>query len=298
MSTGAGGSGNTGAGSAENEEDSRLKDLAAISLTSKIADFWQDRPSLWFVQAEAMLAPQKLSDQVKFNLVITKLGKDVIGQVTDLLLAPPPTGKYQALKNRLIQVFEETENRQLQKLISEMELGDQKPSQLLRRMKELARNKIGDDTLSVLWQGHLPTSVRTVLAVANIKELDNLAEIADKIMENSKPLFVSEVSNNQTPSSAGSARDSTASNSDAEKILKEIAKLNVRISKFEHGRSRSKSAGRYRGGRGRSVSRNRNSRRPRRTEDSPDWLCFYHYKYADKATKCVEPCNWKKQQGN
>ncbi|CAH2088630.1 unnamed protein product [Euphydryas editha] len=50
-------------------------------------------------------------------------------------------GKYKALKNRLVEIFEESQNRQVQKIIGEMDLGGQKPSQLLRRMTYLARNK-------------------------------------------------------------------------------------------------------------------------------------------------------------
>nr|XP_037870021.1 uncharacterized protein LOC110385715 isoform X4 [Bombyx mori] len=61
-----------------------------------------------------------------------------------------------------------------------MELGDQKPSQLLRRMRDLARDKIPDDTLRVLWQGHLPAPVRTVLAITETKDMEKLAAAADK----------------------------------------------------------------------------------------------------------------------
>ncbi|KAL4718012.1 hypothetical protein ACJJTC_012837 [Scirpophaga incertulas] len=64
-----------------------------------------------------------------------------------------------------------------------MELGDQKPSQLLRRMRDLARGKIPDHTLRILWQNHLPPSVRAVLAVTEAADMDNLATVADKIME-------------------------------------------------------------------------------------------------------------------
>ncbi|GBP91735.1 hypothetical protein EVAR_92012_1 [Eumeta japonica] len=72
---------------------------------------------------------------------------------------------------------------QLQKLLSEVELGDQ-GRRLLRRMRDLVRTKIPDNTLRVMWTGHLPTAVRAVLAVSDTKDLDNLAAVADKIIEN------------------------------------------------------------------------------------------------------------------
>lgn len=51
-----------------------------------------------------------------------------------------------------------------------MELGDQRPSQLLRRMRDLARDKIPDETFRIMWQGHLSSSVRAGLAVSEVKE--------------------------------------------------------------------------------------------------------------------------------
>lgn len=38
------------------------------------------------------------------HLVIAKLGKELITQVTDILVTPPKTGKYDALKTRLLAI--------------------------------------------------------------------------------------------------------------------------------------------------------------------------------------------------
>ncbi|KAL0821350.1 hypothetical protein ABMA28_005939 [Loxostege sticticalis] len=232
-------------------------------------EFWCDQPRLWFVQCEAILGPQKLSDEARFNLVVAKLGKDVIQQVSDILLKPPETKKFDVLKERLLKAYEESEIRQFQKLLSGMELGDQKPSQLLRRMKDLAREKIPDETLRIMWQGHLPSSVRAVLAVSESQDLENLAAIADKIMETSRPLQVAEV------------QSSTLS--DSSFILAEIAKLSLKIRDMERSRNHFK---RFNNNRSRSRSTSRARNMSRRTPDSPDWLSM----------KCVEPCAWKKSE--
>ncbi|XP_045521220.1 uncharacterized protein LOC123712257 [Pieris brassicae] len=128
-----------------------------------------------------------MGDDTKFNIVVSKLGKDVIQQITDILFSPPEQDKYGALKKKLLNIFEESETRQLQKLISEMDLGEQKPSQLLRRMKDLAREKLPDDTLRISWQTHLPQAVRAVLAVTETKNLNKLANVADKVAESIQP---------------------------------------------------------------------------------------------------------------
>lgn len=66
-----------------------------------------------------------------------------------------------------------------------MELGSQKPSELLRKMRELARNtQVSDEALKKLWMPRLSPSVRAVLIVSQDTNLENLATMADKIVEN------------------------------------------------------------------------------------------------------------------
>lgn len=114
-------------------------------------------------------------------MVIAKLSKDAIAQVTDFLAKPPDKNRYNALKEKLLQVFEES--RKLYKLIGEMELGDQGPSQLLTKMTDLARGKVNEDTLSLLWKRHLPMWVRAVLTVSETNDLAQLTKLADQVLE-------------------------------------------------------------------------------------------------------------------
>lgn len=145
----------------EEQSESSSMTLAAISVSSKLPEFWVEMPRLWFAQFEAVMAPQKQGDEAKFNMVISKLGRDSIQQVSDLVTAPPSEDKYKVLKERLLQVYEESAERQFQKLVSEMELGSQKPTQLLRRMKDLGRTtQVSDQTLKNLWLSRMPSEVR------------------------------------------------------------------------------------------------------------------------------------------
>lgn len=260
-----------------------LSDMAQISVASRIPEFWIDQPRLWFLQIEAILAPQKLADEAKYNLVVTKLGKNVIAQVADFLMKPPESKKFETLKDKLLAIYEESETRKLQKLIGEMDLGDQRPSQLLSRMKDLARGKISEETLRLLWQGHLPISVRAVLTVADSKDLDKLAIIADKVLENVRPMQISEVAHN--------------TNADNTALITEIAKISTRVASLETSIRRRRPHNRnIDGNRFRSRNRSgiRSSSRNRRTPNSPDWLCYYHFRYRTRANKCVEPCNWRR----
>lgn len=269
-----------------NAPTAMVPESAALSVTSRISEFWTHQPRVWFIRTEATLAPQKLGDHAKFDLVVSKLNNDTVEQLTDFLVNPPETDKYEALKKKLLKIYEDSQTKQIEKLMNEMELGDQKPSQLLAKMRVLARDKVTDATLKVLWQNLLPPTVRAVLTVTETKDLERLANIADDVNEVTKASAVAAVS--QQPS--------TSSSSEAEKtVLAEIAKLNARFDDMEnrYRRNRAHSRNRYQT----ANVRNRSNSRARRSEEDPDWVCFYHFRYADKAQKCVKPCA-RKKEGN
>lgn len=252
------------------------RELAAVSLSSRIADFWNEQPRLWFAQVEAVLAPQHLSDEQKFNLVVTKLGKQAIQQISDILLTPPVAGRYTALKERLLAVYEESEDEQHRKLLNDMEIGDQKSSQLLRRMLDLAGGKFPESTIKMLWLGHLPPAVRAVLAASELTDLKKLAEVGDKVMEASRAF-------------AGvAAVSSNAPQANEEGWSAEIAKINVRLDRMNQERGMARRGTGQ--GRGRTGARGPTGQRK---PGDPDWLCYYHFRFAGRANKCVQPCSWK-----
>lgn len=259
--------------------------LAQITVSSRIPDFWKESPRLWFAQFEAVVANQKLGDESRYNLTVAKLSREHVEQVSDIVLTPPDTKKYEALKNRLLVVYEESEVRQVQKLLKELELGDQKPSQLLRRMRDLARNKFRDETLSVLWMGHLPAAVQAVLTVSEVKDLEKLATMADKVVETTRFAEIQELSSTRSSVTASQPN-----------LVEQIAQLTQRLNHLETSRSRGRSSGRkgYRKPyRSASQSRDRSGQVKRR---NPNWLCFYHFRYKEKANKCIQPCAWQKQR--
>lgn len=264
------------------EEHADLTDvsLAAISVSTKLPDFWADMPRLWFAQFEAVMAPQKQGDLSKFNMVISKLGRDALQQVSDLLTTPPQNDKYAVLKERLLQVYEESAERQFQKLVSELELGSQKPTQLLRRMKDLGRTtQVSDQTLKSLWLSRMPSSIRAVIAVCQDQSLDSLATIADKIVENTGTYEVAEISRGDVAAVSQGALAELITQMG--KIALEVAALRSEVRGRERSRSRSQS---YRA---------RSGSRVRRTPEDPGWLCRFHYRYKKNARRCEQPCAWR-----
>lgn len=266
-----------------------LEVAAGTAILSRIPEFWRDQPRLWFTQLEAILAPQKQGDDYKYFTVVAKLSKEEILQVSDLITSPPSTEKYNAIKERLINCYEESEQRQFQKLLTEMDLGDQKPSQLLRKMQVLGKGKMGDETIKLLWLRLLPPSVTTVLAVTEDMDIDKMSQIADKIITNSKLTEVSAVNENINKTDEGAMTC----------ILAQLAKIQLELSAIQQDRRdhRRSTQRYYNRQQFPSRSSSRTSSRKRKH------YCVYHYKYGNYARNCIKPCDWKQKfnsrdQGN
>lgn len=254
-------------------------DLASISVASRIPEFWTDMPRLWFAQFDAVMDPQKQGDSTKYNMVVAKLGREALQQVSDLIYSPPTDNKFMAIKERLLTTFEESSEKQFDKLVGEMELGSQRPSQLLRKMSALANNtQVSDEALRRLWIARLPTEVKTVLSVVQDMKLDDIAKLADKIMENMRTGEVAAVTSAvHTPDISDQLRQVTT----------ELQTLRLEINEI---RRRDTS-------RGRAWNRPRTRSQSRgvpRTPESPNWLCRFHYRWRGRARMCEQPCNWKK----
>ncbi|GFT39450.1 uncharacterized protein NPIL_354591 [Nephila pilipes] len=122
------------------------------------------------------------NDVTKYNNVIAAIDSEILLVVSNLLLDSPHVDRFVTLKNRLIQEFSDSKILQIRKLLSELQLGDDKPSHLLRKMKELAGTVLNDDFLKNLWLQRLRAEIQTMLYVSS-KKLEDLAKLADKIAE-------------------------------------------------------------------------------------------------------------------
>ena len=258
----------------------RAASVSAVSV--KIPPFWPADPAVWFAQVEAQFSNRGIvQSRTRFDHIIAALSPEVATEVRDLILHPPEENPYQLLKDALIQRTEASEQRRLQQLLTSEELGDRKPSQLLRRMQQL----LGDsgpppDSAFVrqLFLQRLPSSVRMVLASSSSTlSLPQLAELADKILEVSTPPAVSSISQ----------QDTSEMKQLTENLSRLISTLDGSLQRFRESTSRHSRAS------SRSPS---NQRSPRSRSASPS-LCWYHRTFGSNARKCKPPCA-RSQSGN
>jgi len=85
-----------------------------------------------------------------------------------------------------LHIFQDSEEKRLKTLLYQAELGDQRPSRFLRRLKELAEGKVSDNLLKSLWTQRLPSSMQSILAACS-DDLDKLAILADRIHDIASP---------------------------------------------------------------------------------------------------------------
>ncbi|KAJ0172637.1 hypothetical protein K1T71_011776 [Dendrolimus kikuchii] len=125
-----------------------------------------------------------VADNTKFNYLIGHLDEKFAEIIEDIVINPPPLGqRYEKLKEVLIKRVSLSEESRVRQLLNNEELGDQKPSHFLRRLRSLAgSNKSDDSILRQLWLSRLPQQKN------NIQQLKE--EIKEKLppSENLKPV--------------------------------------------------------------------------------------------------------------
>ncbi|GFR09298.1 uncharacterized protein TNCT_241751 [Trichonephila clavata] len=159
----------------------------------KPPSFLRNKPNLWFFQLEAQFDVANITqDQTKYNIVLSALDEHILDFIEDILSHPPTENKYIALKSALLSRLTDSEEAKLKKLLGDLQLGDCRPSDLLRQMKSLAGSKISEEFLKTLWYKLLPQQVQAILSVSK-DTLTNLAEMADKIMSVYNPTDISSI---------------------------------------------------------------------------------------------------------
>ncbi|XP_065295035.2 uncharacterized protein [Dermacentor albipictus] len=262
------------------------QDVSAVSIP--LPPYWDRNPAVWFLQAESQFILSGVrTEQRKYHLVVSALSPTAAEEVADLLSGPPSVTPYSDLKAALLERTTTSQRARMQQLLSAEDLGDRRPSQLLRRMRQLMSDNttVSDDRLlRELFMQRLPVNVQMVLATATVMDLNSLASLADKVMEVVTPAVCNVTSSSPTASSA----PQTSSSADSP-----IDVLCNRLDQLVCAAERHRTSPRH--GRYRSSSRSRRPREERSRSQTPPRVCFYHRRFGQEARHCLRPCAW---QGN
>ncbi|XP_067620901.1 uncharacterized protein raw isoform X3 [Eurosta solidaginis] len=200
-------------------------------------------------------------DSRKYSIVLASIPPSKLLSLRAIIDVTPSSSKYDYLKSTLIQRFTDSQPRRLQKVLQEMVLGDQKPSEFFSNMQHVAGTSWSESALLDLWISRLPPTAQPAV-IASTADLAAKLRIADAIVE-ANSLQSTQVSAVSSGTEISSLRDDIA------QISAEIQHINK---KFENLSSSVRSP----------------------TNDSN--ICWYHRKYGRQATKCRDPCLFAKEK--
>ncbi|CAH8444494.1 unnamed protein product, partial [Schistosoma intercalatum] len=166
-------------------EDNVLNSINAIA-ELRLPTYGVNNLRIWFAQVEALFLARGIRSQAtKYAHVVGALPIEVATEVGDLIDNVPETDPYDKIKAAVIQRTSLSDEKRLQQLLTSCELGDKRPSQLLRHMRQLAGPyKLDETLLKQMWSQRLPHSVRQILSVSGASvSLDDLADMADRMIE-------------------------------------------------------------------------------------------------------------------
>lgn len=272
------------------------------SIDVRLPQFIPNSPEIWFVQAEAIFKLRRVRQSSQYYHLLAALPSAVLERVLDIISDPGSEKTYESLKDSLIKRLCPSEKERINRVLYNLEIGDQRPSDFYRRMVQVAGQK-SDLSLKLifgLWLKRLPKLIECTLIPLETRPINEILTVADSLFEASKSMSVSEVSqsgkhltHNSQVLPSSSCQTSTMSSttqsfpqvSEFDAMRKEIDELKNMIKDLSVSKNRGRSRSRTNFTRGSISSRNR-------SKSSNSSLCFYHERFGNKAHKCQKPCTF------
>lgn len=267
-----------------------------------LPEFKQADPELWFALADrAFSVAGILHETTKFAHAVAHLGTQFGNEVRDIILSPPLENPYSCLKEQMIKRLGSSQASKTKKLIEEETIGDLRPSQFMRRLKTLGGSTVSDELIRTIWLSRLPKLTQAILAAHSDLSLDKLSELADSILEYSYPQSSAIHSIRPTPANDQPDNDFVKIklaqfDLQMKTLEKEIHELKLQNNLLSNSSSKNQDFQPRGRSSFRSRSRSRSSSRPK--QEIPPGLCWYHWRYGNKATNCKSPCNFNQGKEN
>ena len=270
----------TDSATVQSTEDQRTS-VAYIAM--KVPQFIPSDPELWFKICDHRFETSNItSERTKFGHVAGALDPQYALEVKDIMMDPPPQ-PYTRLREELIKRLSQSQEQKTIRLLEGEEIGDRKPSQFLRHLRDLAGTSVAADLVRTLWLRRLPTSIQSVLVSQAELSLDKVAELADKVLETTTRTAAPHIHEVQS----ASLLESMLSLKLAQMALgfqQQMADLRKEIAAIQTSNRQS-----------RPVHRSRDRSRSRSRPRPAGGICWYHFTFGQDAQKCSAPCSY---QGN
>lgn len=260
----------------------------------QIPPFMENDPELWFrVVEKACAAANITTESAKFGTVLGYLSERYTQEVRALIMSDDAEKPYSTLKQALITRLGASQEQKIRRLLEQEEMGDRKPTQYLRHLRKLGGESFQEDAYKSIFLSRIPQTARAILVAHNDLTLDQLAAIADNIVDtlqstSSRPQVAETSSNSGIPSLEALLNIKFAQFGLG--VKDEIAAIRREIEEKWNNPCYQQRTRSPHGRRPRSRSRGRSRRRA----TPASGICFYHWRFGDAATKCEPPCN----QGN
>lgn len=281
--------------------------IREIKLT--VPDFRSLDAETWFAVLEMEFDSHGITaDQDKYSQVIPRLPAETIQLVKHIILSAS-SKKYLKIKDITLNESRPSTRARLEQLFQTAQLGNRKPSSLLRELRQHADPAIVTESLlQEIWIQRLPNTMQGILAASTFKDLDQMAATADAIFDRTFPT-VALVSAQPHPQATGS-NSLTEQEQDIETLTQRLAQVKVRrrspepqwrqeIDNLKQDLSDIK---RLLRDKPRNSSQFRDTRPQGRSYRHPEEqssVCWFHGRFGPAATRCRPPCAYKtKRSGN
>ncbi|GFW71995.1 transposon Tf2-9 polyprotein [Trichonephila clavipes] len=113
----------------------------------------------------ALGVPKSMTDTcMKFNYIVSHLPPEAAAIIRDIIITPDETNPYSTIKAQLIQRIGKSSQQESWKFSTGEELGDRKPSELLKtRNRHAISHNVQKELILELFLMQLPTLVQTIV---------------------------------------------------------------------------------------------------------------------------------------
>lgn len=230
-----------------------------------LPQFDSANPDLWFLQAEAQFNTRFVStEDLRYSLIVPALPSNIATEVRDILTCPPDESAYSTLKAAILERVGSSQRVKARLLLASTELGDSKPSQLLRKMKHLlgeAPDAPDNAIIRELFMKRLPQDLRMILSTMPDQSLSTIAQRADEALESQ-------------PTAHVYAHRATQQDD----LATQVSQLRTEVEALR-----------------KQLKPKPSSPRPPKSANTQptSTLCWYHERFQEKATKCTPPCTYR-----